>query len=89
MITLMRIATFVFWINIVVVSITSIIMGIYNNSITNYEVVCLLILFICSLIYCICLFCEWHDRFLEQKLLRKIKEEYTEWWKLKKFGGWV
>jgi hypothetical protein len=85
------ITTIAFWINIVIASITTITIYIYDSSITNNcRVVGPLIIFVCSLICCICLFIEMrYDKFLRQKRLRNITEEQTEWWKLKKFGGWI
>lgn len=85
------ITTIVFWINIVIGIITIITIYIYDSSITNnWRVVGPLIISVCSLICCLCLFIEmWYDSFLRHKRLRDITEEQTEWWKLKKFGGWI
>jgi uncharacterized membrane protein YhaH (DUF805 family) len=90
MIVLTRITTLAFWISIIIGIITTIIIYIYDSSITNWRSVGPLIIFICSLICCICIFIEmWYDSFLRQKRLRNITEEQTEWWKLKKYGGWI
>jgi undecaprenyl pyrophosphate phosphatase UppP len=84
------VTTIVFWINIIIGSITTITIYIYDNSIIDWRFIGPLIIFVCSIICCICLFIEmWYDRFLKQKRLRDITEEQTEWWKLKKFGGWI